>query len=99
MFALIPDGGSFVSLIDLSKIPIGIYVEGSADNNNLKLICEPVSPENESNIFYSSTSHLGIKWIFCNIIQWPYLLPYYILLLATSSCPWPSEMLKNDFPA
>lgn len=51
MFALIPDGGSFVNLIDLSKIPIGIPVEGSADNNNLKLICEPVSPENESKIF------------------------------------------------
>lgn len=28
MFALIPDGGSFVSLIDLSKIPIGTPVDG-----------------------------------------------------------------------
>lgn len=53
MFALIPDGGSLVSLIDLSKIPIGIPVEGSAESNNLKLICEPVSPENESRIFSS----------------------------------------------
>ena len=61
ILAFIPDGGSFVSLIDLSKIPIGIPVEGSADNNNLKLICEPVSPEKESKIFYNSTSHLGIK--------------------------------------
>lgn len=33
------------------------------------------------------------------MIQWPYLLPYYILLLATSSWPWPSDMLKKDFPA
>jgi hypothetical protein len=31
MLALIPDGGSLVSLIDLSKIPIGTPVEGSAD--------------------------------------------------------------------
>lgn len=38
MFALIPDGGSLVSLIDLSKIPIGIPVEGSADSNSLKLM-------------------------------------------------------------
>lgn len=53
IFALIPDGGSLVSLIDLSKIPIGIPVEGSAESNNLKLICEPVSPENESRIFSS----------------------------------------------
>jgi hypothetical protein len=51
ILALIPDGGSFVNLIDLSKIPIGIPVDGYADNNNLKLICEPVSPENESKIF------------------------------------------------
>lgn len=53
MFALIPEGGSLVSLIDLSKIPIGIPVDGSADNSNLKLICEPVSPEKESKIFSS----------------------------------------------
>jgi hypothetical protein len=61
MLALIPEGGSFVSLIDLSKIPIGIPVEGSADKSNLKLMCEPVSPEKESKIFSNSTSHLGIK--------------------------------------
>jgi hypothetical protein len=53
MFALMPDGGSFVSLIDLSKIPIGIPSEGSAESRSLKLICEPVSPEKESNIFSS----------------------------------------------
>lgn len=52
MFALSPAGGSFVSLIDLSKIPIGTPVEGSADNNNLKLAWDPpVSPVNESKIF------------------------------------------------
>jgi hypothetical protein len=28
MFALIPEGGSFVNLIDLSKMPIGIPSEG-----------------------------------------------------------------------
>jgi hypothetical protein len=28
IFALIPDGGSFVNLIDLSKIPMGIPSEG-----------------------------------------------------------------------
>jgi hypothetical protein len=51
MFALIPEGGSFVSLIDRSKIPIGIPSEGSADNSNLKLTFDPPSPENESRIF------------------------------------------------
>ena len=53
MLAFNPDGGSFVSLIDLSRRPIGTPSEGSADKNNLKLICEPVSPEKESNIFSS----------------------------------------------
>jgi len=62
-------------------------------------MCEPpVSPEKESNIFYNSSSHLGMRWIFCNMIQWPSLLPSSILLLATSSCPWPKEILKNDLP-
>lgn len=36
MLAFNPVGGSFVNLIDLSKIPIGIPVDGSADKNNLK---------------------------------------------------------------
>lgn len=98
MLALMPDGGSLVSLIDRSRMPIGIPADGSADNNNLKLMCEPVSPEKESNIFYSSTSHPGMRWMFCSMIQWPSLLPYSILLLATSSCPCPREMLKKDFP-
>lgn len=62
-------------------------------------MCEPVSPEKESRIFSSSTNHLGMRWMFCKKIQWPSLLPYSILLLATSSWPWPREMLKNDFPA
>lgn len=84
MLALIPEGGSFVNLIDRSKIPIGIPVDGSDDKSSLKLIWDPpVSPENESNIFYSSISHLGIRWIFCNITQWPYLFPYSILLFDT----------------
>lgn len=62
MLALIPDGGSLVSLIDRSNIPMGISVEGSADSSNLKLMCDPpVSPENESKIFSSSRSHLGIR--------------------------------------
>jgi len=62
MLAFIPEGGSFVSLIDLSKIPIGIPSEGYEERSSLKLICEPpVSPENESRIFSSSGSHLGIK--------------------------------------
>lgn len=51
MLALMPEGGSLVNLIDLSNIPIGIPVEGSAESNNLKFIWEPVSPENESRIF------------------------------------------------
>jgi hypothetical protein len=38
ILALIPDGGSLVNLIDLSKIPIGIPLDGSADNNNLKFM-------------------------------------------------------------
>ncbi len=53
MLALMPDGGSFVNLIERSNIPIGTPVDGSADNNNLKLIWDPVSPENESRIFSS----------------------------------------------
>ena len=36
IFAFKPFGGSFVNLIDLSKIPIGIPNDGSADKNNLK---------------------------------------------------------------
>lgn len=61
MFALRPAGGSFVNLIDLSKRPIGTPCEGSAERNNLKLTWDPVSPENESRIFYNSMSHVGIK--------------------------------------
>ena len=38
MLALIPEGGSLVNLIDLSKIPIGIPVDGSDDKSNLKLM-------------------------------------------------------------
>ncbi len=83
MLALIPDGGSLVNLIERSKIPIGTPVDGYADNNNLKLMWDPVSPENESRIFSSYTNHLGIRWIFCKKIQWPYLFPSSILLLAT----------------
>ncbi len=61
MLALIPDGGSLVSLIDRSRIPMGIPVEGSADSNSLKLMCDPVSPEKESRIFSSSFNHLGMR--------------------------------------
>jgi len=47
MLALNPAGGSFVSLIDLSKIPIGTPVEGSADKKSLKLLFPPpASPPN-----------------------------------------------------
>ena len=100
MLAFIPEGGSLVNLIDRSKIPIGIPSEGYEERSNLKLIWDPpVYPEKESNIFYSSISHLGIRWIFCNIIQCPSLFPYSILRLATSSWPCPNEILKNDFPA
>ena len=35
MFAFNPVGGSFVSLIDLSRIAIGTFIDGSADKNNL----------------------------------------------------------------
>ena len=51
ILAFNPDGGSLVSLIDLSSKPIGTPSDGSAERNNLKLICDPVSPENESRIF------------------------------------------------
>ena len=52
MFALIPEGGSLVSLIDLSKIPIGTPVEGYAERRSLKFICDPpVYPEKASRIF------------------------------------------------
>lgn len=86
MLALIPDGGSLVSLIDLSRIPMGISADGSEERSNLKLMCDPpVYPENESRIFSNYPSHLGIRWIFCNMIQCPYLFPSSILLLATSS--------------
>ena len=61
MLAFSPAGGSFVSLMDLSKRPIGTPSEGSADKKSLKLMCEPVSPEKESRIFSSSSSHVGIK--------------------------------------
>lgn len=65
MLALIPDGGSLVSLMDLSKIPMGTPVEGYADSKSLKLMWDPpVSPENESNIFSSYSSQRGIKWMF-----------------------------------
>lgn len=38
MFALIPEGGSLVSLIDLSKIPIGTPFEGYAERRSLKFM-------------------------------------------------------------
>jgi hypothetical protein len=54
MLAFIPDGGSLVNLIDLSRIPMGTPYEGSDERRSLKLICDPpVSPEKESRIFYS----------------------------------------------
>lgn len=53
IFALRPAGGSFVNFIERSNKPIGTPCEGSADKNSLKLTCEPVSPENESRIFYN----------------------------------------------
>jgi hypothetical protein len=53
MFALSPAGGSLVNLMERSNKPIGTPREGSADKNNLKLTCEPVSPEKESRIFYN----------------------------------------------
>jgi hypothetical protein len=62
MFALIPEGGSLVSLMDLSRMPIGTPVEGYADSSSLKFMCDPpVSPENESNIFSSYSSQRGIR--------------------------------------
>lgn len=62
MLALSPVGGSFVSLIDLSKIPIGTPLDGSADKKSLKLGLPPeLSPENESRIFSSSISQVGIR--------------------------------------
>ena len=54
MLALIPAGGSLVSLIDLSRIPMGTPYEGSAERRSLKFMCDPpVSPEKESRIFYN----------------------------------------------
>lgn len=38
MLALIPDGGSLVSLIERSRIPIGTPVDGSADRSRRKLM-------------------------------------------------------------
>lgn len=62
IFAFIPEGGSFVNLMDLSNIPMGTPVEGSADSKRRKLMCDPpVSPEKESKIFYNSSSHLGMR--------------------------------------
>ena len=52
MLALIPEGGSLVSLIDRSNMPIGTPVEGSAESRRRKLMWDPpVSPEKESRIF------------------------------------------------
>ena len=41
MLAFMPEGGSLVSLIDRSRMPMGISVEGSAESSNLKLMCDP----------------------------------------------------------
>jgi hypothetical protein len=70
MFARRPAGGSFVNLIDLSRIPIGIPSDGSADKNNLNFgLPPPASPVKLSRIFSSSNNHVGIKWMFYNITQ------------------------------
>ena len=82
MLAFNPAGGSFVSLIDLSKIPIGTLLEGSADKKSLlyfimnKLIIylnpgfpPAVSAAWSSSIFSSSFNHEGIRWIFYNMTQ------------------------------
>lgn len=62
IFALKPAGGSLVNLMDLSKRPMGIPPEGSADKNSLNLgFPPPYSPVKESKIFSNSRSHLGIK--------------------------------------
>jgi len=62
MLALRPEGGSFVSLIDLSRIPIGTPLDGSAERNNLNYAFPPpASPPNPSRIFSNSSNQLGIK--------------------------------------
>jgi len=41
MFAFNPVAGSLVNLIDLSKIPIGTSIDGSADKKSLNLSLPP----------------------------------------------------------
>jgi hypothetical protein len=65
ILALSPVGGSLVSLMDLSRIPMGTPLEGSDERKSLKLGFPPEdSPEKESRIFSSSISQVGIRWIF-----------------------------------
>jgi len=52
-----------VSLIDLSRRPIGIEGAGSDDTKSLKLGFDP-SIANPSSFFSRSIKNLGIKWIF-----------------------------------
>ena len=62
ILAFNPAGGSLVNLIDLSKIPIGTFLEGSADKNNLNYeFPTPASEAIASIIFSNSTNQLGIK--------------------------------------
>jgi hypothetical protein len=60
MFGLSPCGGSFVSLIDLSKSPIGIPSTGSDERKSLNYGFEP-SAANASNFFSSSFKNEGMS--------------------------------------
>ena len=62
IFALNPVGGSFVNLMDLSRIPIGIAVDGFADKRSLKFgDPDPVLAWKNSNYFSSAPKNVGIK--------------------------------------
>merc|ERR1711981_219194 len=91
-FALRPPGGSFVNLIHLLRMPMGMFFAGSLDKNKRKLSCE-WSPK-ESNFFSNSSNHLGIKWMLFRITQEPLRCALSRYDMAMTSWPWPMDTLK-----
>merc|ERR1719399_2230475 len=70
MFAFKPEGGSLVSLMDLSRMPIGMEFEGSLLMKTRKFSWEPDEAYSSSN-FSTFFNHRGIKWTLFRMTQCP----------------------------
>lgn len=101
MLALIPRGGSLVTLIHICTIPgrtdaTAGSESGSPDKKRRKLSCA-VSEQYCSIIFSSLTCHIFIRWMFWRRTHPPFCAMSSIAFSANFSWPWPREIALN-FP-